>query len=168
MAIDGNTTGETLLPQLQKKHRLQHLSIEYVFELCTRDQERLHFECTDLKTKLLPLNVTEVTLVPKRYADSPTSLRVGRISSSDTKSSVTESVHPEIMLNETTAAMYKEWKVIKTNKYGKKQHRILGIDANTIYNKKVDGETRSSLTKTVRTITSNRVVTYYCIRLNEG
>jgi hypothetical protein len=41
------------------------------------------------------------------------------------------------MFNDVTAAMFKEWHVIKKNKYGKKQHRMLGIDLNKIYNRKV-------------------------------
>ncbi|KAJ8578637.1 hypothetical protein ON010_g567 [Phytophthora cinnamomi] len=41
------------------------------------------------------------------------------------------------MFNDVTAAMFKEWHVIKKNKYGKKQQRMLGIDLNKIYNRKV-------------------------------
>jgi hypothetical protein len=56
------------------------------------------------------------------------------------------------MFNDVTAAMFKEWHVIKKNKYGKKQQRMLGIDLNKIYNRKV-GErviTSSKSTKIVR------------------
>lgn len=41
------------------------------------------------------------------------------------------------MFNDVTAAMFKEWHVIKKNKYGKRQQRMLGIDLNKIYNRKV-------------------------------
>ena len=41
------------------------------------------------------------------------------------------------MFNDVTAAMFKEWHIIKKNKYGKKQQRMLGIDLNKIYNRKV-------------------------------
>lgn len=41
------------------------------------------------------------------------------------------------MFNDVTAAMFKEWRVIKKNKYGKKQQRMLGIDQHKVYNRKV-------------------------------
>ncbi|RHY32100.1 hypothetical protein DYB32_002871 [Aphanomyces invadans] len=41
------------------------------------------------------------------------------------------------MYNDVKAAMYKEWTVIKTNKFGKRQHRMLGVDSHKVYNSKV-------------------------------
>lgn len=41
------------------------------------------------------------------------------------------------MFNDVTAAMFKEWHVVKKNKYGKRQQRMLGIDLNKTYNRKV-------------------------------
>lgn len=41
------------------------------------------------------------------------------------------------MYNDVKAAMYKEWKVQKKNKYGKWQHRMLGLDMHKVYNSKV-------------------------------
>lgn len=40
-----------------------------------------------------------------------------------------------ILLNEIKAAVYEEWRVTKTNNWGKRQARILGIDLTKIYNK---------------------------------
>ncbi len=59
------------------------------------------------------------------------------------------------MYNDVKAAMYKEWKVIKTNKFRKRQHRMLGIDVQKIYNKKVGERAILSRTniKVVRTRT---------------
>eukprot|EP00753_Platysulcus_tardus_P017547 PLAT6433.3.p1 GENE.PLAT6433.3~~PLAT6433.3.p1 ORF type:complete len:775 (+),score=367.91 PLAT6433.3:81-2327(+) len=43
------------------------------------------------------------------------------------------------IFNEISAGMYKEWLVVKTNKWGKKQRRIMGIDLTKIYNKREGG-----------------------------
>lgn len=39
-------------------------------------------------------------------------------------------------MNEEEAKMYRQFEVIKTNKYGLRQERLLGVDAETIYNMK--------------------------------
>lgn len=60
------------------------------------------------------------------------------------------------MFNDVTAAMFKEWRVIKKNKFGKKQQRMLGIDQHKMYNRKVGERVIKSrnTTKIVRFLTS--------------
>lgn len=61
-------------------------------------------------------------------------------------------IRPEqYIFSDSTARKYEQWKVIKTNKWGKQQKRIIGIDAQKIYNlkrpkasKKVRGKTKNA------------------------
>ena len=53
------------------------------------------------------------------------------------------------MFNDVTVAMFKEWAVVKKNKYGKKQSRMLGVDLNRIYNSKVGEKAVKSKTLNV-------------------
>ncbi|KAF4323422.1 hypothetical protein BBO99_00003131 [Phytophthora kernoviae] len=142
VAIDGTTVGQDLLPTLNKKHRLQLFQELYVLKISEADRERLDLASDeiDMQTKLRPLNLHEVTLATKIFADAP------QISAPAAPSTVEETANinsrtrppPEtFMFNDVTAAMFKEWHVIKKNKYGKKQQRMLGIDLNKIYNRKV-------------------------------
>ena len=55
------------------------------------------------------------------------------------------------MFNDVTVAMYKEWEIVKKNKYGKRQSRMLGIDLHKIYNSKVGERAIKSKTMNVRT-----------------
>jgi hypothetical protein len=42
------------------------------------------------------------------------------------------------LFNDQTAALYEQWNVVKTNKAGKRQRRVFGVDYHTIYNKTQD------------------------------
>ncbi|CEG46546.1 Stress-activated map kinase interacting 1 [Plasmopara halstedii] len=141
VAIDGTTVGQDLLPTLNKKHRLQLFQELYVLKISEAERERLDLASDeiDMHTKLRPLNLHEVTLATKIFADAPqisapASAAVGETANLDSRSRPP----PEtFMFNDVTAAMFKEWHIIKKNKYGKKQQRMLGIDLNKIYNRKV-------------------------------
>ena len=43
-----------------------------------------------------------------------------------------------VVYNETTATMHQQWNIVKKNKLGSKQERIIGIDGKYIYNSKRD------------------------------
>jgi len=43
-----------------------------------------------------------------------------------------------VVYNETTATMHQQWNIVKKNKLGSKQERIIGIDGKFIYNSKRD------------------------------
>ena len=64
LAIDHSTTGQDLLPQLQKKHRLQLFADELIFKISAaeRDRLKLETEMVDMHTKLQPLGAQELTL----------------------------------------------------------------------------------------------------------
>ncbi|KAH9094055.1 hypothetical protein Ae201684P_016671 [Aphanomyces euteiches] len=143
--IKDDTTGKDLLPQLTRKHRLPMLD-EYILKVSEAEKVRLELpsEIIDLDRKLKPLGLQEVTLARRVYADAPviTSAPSSETlaSSSSVDSTINKNVRPPpstFMYNDVKAAMYKEWRVIKTNKYGKRQHRMLGLDSHKVYNSKV-------------------------------
>ena len=56
-----------------------------------------------------------------------------------------ERPHPEtILYTDVTAAVYQEWNVIKKNKFGRMQARIIGIDGHKVYNSKRDTHSRNT------------------------
>ncbi|RQM11985.1 hypothetical protein B5M09_001409 [Aphanomyces astaci] len=124
LGMDG-TTGKDLLPMLKKKHRLPMLD-EYILKVTEADKLRLDLpsEIIDLETNLKPLGLQEVTLARTTEDGDAVSKNVRPLPST-------------FMYNDVKAAMYKEWTVIKTNKYGKRQHRMLGVDSHKVYNSKV-------------------------------
>ncbi|RHZ23214.1 hypothetical protein DYB31_002320, partial [Aphanomyces astaci] len=123
--IKDGTTGKDLLPMLKKKHRLPMLD-EYILKVTEADKLRLDLpsEIIDLETNLKPLGLQEVTLARTTEDGDAVSKNVRPLPST-------------FMYNDVKAAMYKEWTVIKTNKYGKRQHRMLGVDSHKVYNSKV-------------------------------
>lgn len=64
VAVDNNTTGQDLLPTLNKKHRLQLFQDQYVLKISEAERERLDLATDeiDMHTKLRPLNIHEATL----------------------------------------------------------------------------------------------------------
>ncbi|KAF0714247.1 Aste57867_3962 [Aphanomyces stellatus] len=144
IAIKDGMTGKDLLPMLTKKHRLPMLD-EYILKASDADKQRLELttDVIDLDTQLKPLGLQEVTLARKVYADMPAVAAPAAAADVlvDTEDVMANrNVRPPpstFMYNDVKAAMYKEWKVIKTNKYGKRQHRMLGLDSHKVYNSKV-------------------------------
>jgi hypothetical protein len=49
--------------------------------------------------------------------------------------------------NDKTAAEYQEWKVIKKNRFGRKQERVFGVDSFYIYNSKRDRKFKTDKSK---------------------
>ncbi|KAJ0407960.1 hypothetical protein ATCC90586_001988 [Pythium insidiosum] len=140
VAVGATTTGQDLLPTLNKKHRLQLFHDQYVLKISDADRERLDLPSDeiDMQTKLRPLGIHEATLATKQYADAPqVAVAVSSVEDASNIDSRTRPPPETFMFNDVTAAMFKEWHVIKKNKYGKKQHRMLGIDLNKVYNRKV-------------------------------
>ncbi|DBA01184.1 TPA: hypothetical protein N0F65_002319 [Lagenidium giganteum] len=141
VAIDHTTIGQDLLPTLNKKHRLQLFQDQYVLKISEADRERLELASDeiDLQTKLKPLGLHEATLATKQYADAPqVPVTVNNMIDDAANTDGRQRPPPEtFMFNDVTAAMFKEWHVVKKNKYGKRQQRMLGVDLNKIYNRKV-------------------------------
>ncbi|OQS00219.1 hypothetical protein THRCLA_06129 [Thraustotheca clavata] len=154
VALKDDMCGKDLLPVLARKHRLPVLD-EYVLKVNEAEKIRLDLvsDEIDLDRPLKPLGLQEVTLARKVYADAPkVAAHVATTEPADSDENPIErfrNVRPDpstFMYNDVKAAMYKEWKVIKTNKFRKRQHRMFGVDLHKVYNKKV-GE-RAMLSRT--------------------
>ena len=68
-------------------------------------------------------------------------------------------VRPELdafMYNDMTASQYKEWNVVKRNKFGKRQQRVMGVDLTKIYN--YNKGSRSTLRRNSAVRTPERLI----------
>jgi hypothetical protein len=73
------------------------------------------------------------------------------------RSSALQHLDDTILYSDVTAAVYQEWNVIKKNKFGRMQERIIGIDAHKVYNAKRDSQS-SSVSRAHRDISTIRKV----------
>lgn len=90
-------------------------------------------------TRALTLAFLPCSFTTEQYADAP-QIPVTVTQTVEDTANVDGRARPPpetFMFNDVTAAMFKEWRVIKKNKYGKKQQRMLGVDQHKIYNRKV-------------------------------
>ena len=82
-----------------------------------------------------------INAVAEVYADAP---KVHTSKLNATNDTEPESrPDPDSMMfkyNDVTAAVYQEWNIVKKNKFGRRQERIMGVDAHKIYNSKKEGK----------------------------
>ena len=146
-----------LISTLRKKRIKLPLYIEGIsFVISEADRKRVGLtSCSlNLYTKLEDLgDIRTIRLQKKRFADmgndelehdrfsnrkslsaqaSNRQIQMARRLSSDTTSQTKKT----FIFNPLTAAEYKEWKVKKTNKWGRQQKRLLGLSLTKITNKK--------------------------------
>jgi len=148
-----------LLKKVQEKQRLPLFSDEFEFRIPEEEKADLGFSDSVVpsNTDLYNSKIRTLRLCRIDYADAPfKSNRFERLDSfhSDRDQNNSAAIHdgevvaippkpslkaynPEnFLFNDQTAAVYEQWEVIKTNKWSKKQRRILGIDYQKVYNKK--------------------------------
>jgi hypothetical protein len=87
--------------------------------------------------------------------DPPSASRPSRLDID--RSSALQHLDDTILYSDVTAAVYQEWNVIKKNKFGRMQERIIGIDAHKVYNAKRDSQS-SSVSRAHRDISTIRKV----------
>lgn len=183
-----------LIPVLARKYRLPLYYETVQFEVSEEDQEKLHMmsNVLELSTQIDNLNVNTIELTTKKYADSPayglqelngySSLK--RMHSAESNASggtgrtkargqsgkgnkgLKRPPESAFLYNEVTAAIYKEWTIVKTNRWGRRQKRIIGVDLSKIYNKKIsDGSKQrrgsvSGVRRAERLITDVKSIEY--------
>jgi hypothetical protein len=64
------------------------------------------------------------------FADSIRTVRIA------TQKNVQKLDGGELQYTDTLANVYQEWNIVKKNKFGRKQERIIGIDGKNVYNAK--------------------------------
>ncbi|GBG34180.1 Ras-interacting protein RIP3 [Hondaea fermentalgiana] len=159
-------TAVEVLRIIQTKQRLPLFTEEYLFTVSEEERAALGLASCQIgmKTDLYAANIRHLELSRRQYADAPSQDSVSdriepdfhhrdRGSSAaihDDDDDATEAVNParrpaphrfnpeNVLFNDQTARHYEEWDVIKTNKWGKRQRRVLGIDHQKVYNKKQD------------------------------
>lgn len=140
-----NTRFRDLLLEISKKHRLGLLTDEYQFSISNlEDQTKLKFSSpiVDLETKVKSFGIYAYELQKKTYADS---IRIskpvlkGGIGVNNRQGTNTA----PFVYTEATAMVYQEWRIVKKNKYGQKQPRIIGVDGKLVYNSKRDKDKSS-------------------------
>jgi hypothetical protein len=154
VAITPTMTARDLLAVLEKK-KILTAGKEYVFNLTEDDWKRLNMlgPELDFDSNIKSLNVSDIELKPKTYADTP-SMPSGDSNKERRKitSSHNNNERPDIdsfMYNDHTAATLQEWVVIKINQRGKRQERLMGIDQLFIHNRRLDGSKLNVLKRVV-------------------
>lgn len=138
---DGTTMRHLLLDIADKKKvSIRLYTDEFSFVVSAEDQARLKLisPIVDLSTLVSTVCECKFELQKRAFEDSA---RVhSRTLASKNSSSVAENLGETnaVLYNETTAVMLQQWNVVKKNKLGSRQERIIGIDGKCIYNSKRD------------------------------
>ena len=143
LPYDEGTTMRHLLLDIadKKKVSIRLYTDEFSFVVSAEDQARLKLisPIVDLSTLVSSVCECKFELQKRAFEDSA---RVhSRTFLSKSASSVVENNLGEtnaVLYNETTAVMLQQWNVVKKNKLGSRQERIIGIDGKCIYNSKRD------------------------------
>ena len=137
-----------LLPLLEKKAKVHLPAAQLEFRLQQDDRKELKHTngILNMTDDIRRLNIEAVDLCSKKYADAPRRPQppkdLGQTESKNVNKSsflmkASEADPNSFGFNMVTGANYQQWEVIKTNKFNRKQHRIMGVDLQTIYNMKV-------------------------------
>lgn len=155
-------TAVDLLRIIQTKQRLPLFTEEYLFTVSEEERQELGLMSRkiEMKTDIYAANIRHLELSRRKYADAPSQQDTStdrmepdyrhrdRGSSAAIHEDGVEPVNikrttqpnrfnpDNVLFNDQMAALYEEWDVIKTNKWGKRQRRVLGVDHQKVYNKK--------------------------------
>jgi hypothetical protein len=90
--------------------------------------------------------ITKVAIVrsgDEEITESATSPTLGSPNQAYTHAPRSMSFQEEVLPFDLDAMQYREYRVIKTNKFGSRQERLLGIDADLLYNRKPSANAKS-------------------------
>ena len=130
--VDETTTFMDLLPRISEKCKLNLFTNEFVFTITKVDQDRLSLLpiAIDIKSNVMNLGIKDFELEKKIYKDEPSS----HLSKRQVTSVASEKTDEKDLYTVKSAQEREFFYVIKKNKYGAKQKRVMGIDGNYIYN----------------------------------
>jgi len=155
LPFNSDMTMRDLLPEIAKhfKDKINLYTDQFSFVISSEDQSKLKLMSTivNLDSNIASIGVLKFGMQKKVYQDM-NRLPAGNIKRNPTRSErgrggresmqndrrALKSVNSSSKVNYTaaTAAAYQEWEVIKKNKMGRKQERMLGIDGTKMYNHK--------------------------------
>lgn len=110
---------------------------EYEFRIDLELEDSIETEecIVDMNVLVSDLRTNELKLYKKVYADMPVEVQTVKKEIPMSREDGEVRFDPSrTFLSRAQACLYKEYEVIKTNKKGKKQKRILGIDQQRLYN----------------------------------
>lgn len=158
LRLEPTTTAQDLIKLVSKTHRLKLYTVDYICSMSEEDQRRLQFysRVLDPKVPILSFGIQKVELQQRVYADSSKLKPLKRMIRNDEGDSISMSkVDGNMLFTDITAAVYQEWNVIKQNKFGRMQERILGIDGNHLYNSRRLGKgNKNGVSHAVRDIST--------------
>lgn len=147
--------GDSKVRDLVKKIMNKHMKLKgnvlleavlmegYEFHVTEDDAKRLGFTLdtsVGMDAGVKELEVEELFFRPRHYEDgSQVKLASNVATRGDDEKGKGKGGGPDLdsfMFDEITAGRYCEYKIIKKNKFGRRQERIFGIDATKIYNSK--------------------------------
>jgi hypothetical protein len=125
---------EDLMPVLSHKHRLSSADAnacfearDYKFEFLRAEQHKM--DSIEMDMLISDVQSDELRLVRR----IPDVVQDGRLLGNDADGDAL--VRSRFLFSEETACAYSEYTVVKYNGRGKAQERVIGVDANFIYNK---------------------------------
>jgi hypothetical protein len=65
-----------------------------------------------------------------------------------------------IIYTDVTAAVYQEWNVLKKNKFGRVQERIMGVDSSKVYNYETQTRNAASVKNAQRSLSNVKKIEY--------
>jgi hypothetical protein len=71
-----------------------------------------------------------------------------------------DNARENILYTDVTAAVYQEWTVLKKNKFGRVQERIMGIDSMKIYNYETQTRNAASVKHAQRSLSTVKKIEY--------
>ena len=144
IGYDETTTMKQLLIDLveKKKHKIRLYTEEFSFIVSSDDQSRLKLmsQTVDMGALVSMFgDNTKFDLRKRAFEDSPRdSSRMKSASSKSMRPGEDSAETNTVVYNESTAVMLQQWNIIKKNKLGSKQERIMGIDGKCVYNSRRD------------------------------
>lgn len=141
---DDSTTLKQLLVDIadKKKHKIRLYTDEFSFMVSSEDQARLKLMSPHVDLNSLVSTFGDnckFELQKRAFEDSPRDLsKLKFLPSKNLRAGDDNSDSNAVVFNETTAVMLQQWNIIKKNKLGSRQERIIGIDGKYIYNSKRD------------------------------
>ena len=139
VAYDENTTMRQLLIDIveKKKVGIRLYTDEFSFVVSSDDQARLKLisPIVDLSTLVSAVCECKFELQKRAFEDSAR-VHTRALTSKNSAAELAEA--NAVLYNDSTAVMLQQWNVIKKNKLGSRQERIIGIDGKCIYNSKRD------------------------------
>jgi hypothetical protein len=127
-----------LLPLIAQKHKIAIFTEFYSFLISSEDQARLKLmsNIVDNDTYIVNIGTKKFALHKRVFQDNPKMQGIKRRPTIPLGGACMPHGGNVPFFNQAVNTAYQEWNVIKKNDFGRRQERVLGMDALKIYNHK--------------------------------